>query len=175
MRRERSTVTDWIVVGLAATMFAGVLGVLILQIQNMNREADRQARELEVAGATVEALIIEVRAQSRLNACLNLKLAKRHGIDTAGLDSPDCKVFPNGAVVFPGAEPGSLLEPSNPGQASPDAGGMKPGAKPGEPPPPGSSPKPQPPPGPPTNPPPITPVPTATCIDLPDPVPDFCV
>lgn len=171
MRRERRTAAEWVVVVLAVIMFAAVLGVLVLTVRNLTSDSERRTQEA-LANA---AVVLEIRAQSRLNACLTLKLAKRHGVDTSGLDSPACKVLPNGEVVFPGVEPGNSLNAgadsgsdAGAGGANGDGSGSKPGSQPGEDAPPGESPPGGGPPGPP-NPPPGSPNPPGNppglCID----------
>lgn len=176
----------------AGVIVLAVITTLLLliqeQIQTTRAVQEQDARLAERADERQQELILEIRAQSRLNACLALKLAKRHGVDVAGLDSPACKVFPNGAVVFPGEE--NLLDstetqPEAPtGGESPDAPGQpdqpgQPGGNGKESP--GPSPQPQPsppgppnPPGPPDSPGPM-PRPSPTCINLPPPLEDVCV
>lgn len=161
----------------AGVVVLAVITTLLLliqeQIQTTRARVNQEAQLAELTERRQQELILELRAQARLNACLSLKLAKRHGIDTAGLDSPACQVFPNGAVVFPG-EKATLLDPTGDGQGTPDNGGAKPdeGMKPSpapesslQPPPPGSPPGPEPP----------VPRPTPSCIDLPPPLDDVCL
>jgi hypothetical protein len=177
----------------AGVLVLAVVTTLLLILQDQLEETrtglrqaqtdlERAQGNLEAAGAErdrQEELLQEIRTQARLNACLSLKLAKRHGINTAGLDSPACRVFPDGKVVFPGAGPGSPLNAGTQAPERTDGANPAEGSKPGTP---GGPPSPTPPhpapgpgaPGPGPEPPGPTPSPIVTCIDIPEPLPDFC-
>lgn len=172
-----------IAVGVIVLVVITTLLLLIQeQIQTTRSQIQQDARLAARVEEQRQELILEIRAQSRLSACLTLKVAKRHGINISGLDSPACKVFPNGAVVFPGS--GSLLDstetqPEAPGQPGQPGGNEKesPGPQPQPPSEPPRSPGPPDPPGPPGPPdgPGPMPRPTPSCIDLPPPLEDVCV
>src|ERR671919_3203756 len=85
----------WIITGV---IVLAVVTTLLLILQNQLEGTRTDLRDAQTALETAQAdledaaierdrqeeLLQEVRTQARLNACLSLKLAKRHGIDTAG-------------------------------------------------------------------------------------------